>query len=488
MHIDKINELIEQGEGTEVEFKSSSFKLNKDAFESICAFLNRKGGHLLLGVSNSGKIEGVFDDSFQSVIDELTTQANNPQKLNPPFYLSPEVVKVQGKNVIHVLVPESSQVHQTAGKIFDRNEDGDFNITSQNERVAQLYLRKQSTYSENKIYPHVQLSDFKQELFQRIRSLARNERPDHPWLALTDEELLRSAGLFKKDYLTGNEGYTLAAILLLGKDEVIQDILPAYKTDAIKRVDDLNKYDDRDEIRTNLIESYDRLMAFVRKHLPDVFHQEGQQRISLRDRLFHEIIANLLVHREFMNPFPAKFIIEGNQVVSENWNRPHGNGLINPDYFSPFPKNPVIAKFFKEIGRVEELGSGVRNSFKYGKLYSGGEPPEFLEEDVFQVNIPVYDADRKEKLQKIVPSNIMRKISPEKLGEKLGKRLGERLGESEQKIFHAIAANPQITIVEMAKEFDLSTTAVENNIKKLKQKNFIIRVGSARGGSWQINL
>lgn len=181
MHTDKIKQLIKQGEGTEIEFKSSLYKLNKDAFESICAFLNRRGGHLLLGVSNLGKIEGVLEDSIQSVIDEVVTQANNPQKLNPPFYLSPEVVQIEGKNVVHVFVPESSQVHQTVGKIMDRNEDGDFDITSQNEQVTQLYLRKQSTYTENKIYPHVHISDFKQDLFQRVRNLARNERPDQYW-------------------------------------------------------------------------------------------------------------------------------------------------------------------------------------------------------------------------------------------------------------------------------------------------------------------
>jgi ATP-dependent DNA helicase RecG len=94
MHTDKIKELIKRGEGTEIEFKTSSNKLNKDAFESICAFLNRRGGHLLLGVSNSGEIEGVLEDSIQSVIDEVVTQVNNPQKLNPPFYLSPEIVQI----------------------------------------------------------------------------------------------------------------------------------------------------------------------------------------------------------------------------------------------------------------------------------------------------------------------------------------------------------------------------------------------------------
>ena len=39
----------------------------------------------------------------------------------------------------------------------------------------------------------------------------------------------------------------------------------------------------------------------------------------------------------------------------------------------PRPKNPVIADFFHSIGCADELGSGVRNLYKYVRLYSGAE-------------------------------------------------------------------------------------------------------------------
>ena len=39
-----------------VEFKQSKTKLNRDVFESVCAFLNRNGGHLFLGVNDAGSI------------------------------------------------------------------------------------------------------------------------------------------------------------------------------------------------------------------------------------------------------------------------------------------------------------------------------------------------------------------------------------------------------------------------------------------------
>ena len=56
--------------------------------------------------------------------------------------------------------------------------------------------------------------------------------------------------------------------------------------------------------------------------------------------------------------------------------------------FEPFPKNPAISKVFREIGLADELGSGMRNTYKFTKLYSGGVP-QFIEGDVFKTVIPL---------------------------------------------------------------------------------------------------
>ena len=384
-----IKNQIRKGEGISIEFKECRNKLGKDVFESICAFLNRNGGDLFLGVSDSGKITGIDPEAVDQVKNELVTALNNPQKLNPPFYLTPENWAIQGKRIIRLFVPESSQVHRCNGKIYDRNEDGDLDITSNTNLVTELYIRKQTSYSENRTYPYVSLKNLRPDLIAKARKLAVNQRPGHPWASMSDIELLKSAQLFQRDYQSGKEGFTLAAILLLGDDNAILSVLPHHRTDALLRRENIDRYDDRDDIRTNLIESYDRLMAFVAKHLPDKFFLEKDQRISLRDHIFREVAANMLIHREFLNPYPAKFIIETNRLFAENSNKPHGHGLIDPANFSPFPKNPVMASFFKEIGRADELGSGVRNLFKYCRHYSDGKTPELIEEDIFKCIVPL---------------------------------------------------------------------------------------------------
>ena len=55
--------------------------------------------------------------------------------------------------------------------------------------------------------------------------------------------------------------------MLLGKDDVILDVVPAYVTDALLRKVNVDRYDDREIIKTNLVESYEQLMEFARKHL-----------------------------------------------------------------------------------------------------------------------------------------------------------------------------------------------------------------------------
>ncbi len=112
------------------------------------------------------------------------------------------------------------------------------------------------------------------------------------------------------------------------------------------------------------------------------------QRISVRDKILREVASNILIHREYCNPFPAKIIIEKDRIYSENSNKPHIHGLINLNKFTPFPKNPVIAGVFKEIGNADDLGSGVRNLVKYTKLYSNSEP-EIRDEDIFKIIIPL---------------------------------------------------------------------------------------------------
>ncbi|HEX3934473.1 MAG TPA: RNA-binding domain-containing protein [Puia sp.] len=388
MNPERVQRLLKQKENIRLEFKEAKTTLPGNLFETICAMLNRDGGDILLGVDDDGMVTGIDETAVNTMVTNLVNLSNNPQKLDPPFILFPQTYTIEGNRLIHIQVPASSQVHKTAQTVFDRSQDGDFRV-NQPHRIAEIANRKRNHYTEGIIYPSLRFEDFKAELFPKIRNLIRSYDAQHPWLTLNDAQMLEVAGLWKRDFQSGQEGYTLAGALLLGKNEVIQQIIPHYKIDALVRVEDKLRYDDREYIQTNLVEAYEQLMAFVAKHLPDKFYMESEQRISLRTKIFREVVANLIVHREYTNAAPCTFIIYSNRLETENANNPHGEGPIDPHNFAPFPKNPLIAKFFIQLGRVEELGSGVLNTSRLAKEYAGGGKAVFIEGSTFKTLVPL---------------------------------------------------------------------------------------------------
>ena len=234
MNVERIAQLISQGEGILVEFKKAKNALPESLFETICAFLNRNGGVVLLGVTDDGKVEGVDPAHAPKMLKELTNLSNNPQKLFPAFLLNAETVEFHGKVLIYLYVPASSQVYRCKSKVYDRSEDGDFELKT-DEQIKNCYTRKNNSYSENTIYPFLYETDFELGIIERVRRIIQLNRRDHPWNDLSDMDFYRVAGLYRKDYVTEKEGFTMAALLLFGKEEAIQSAIPHYKVDALLR-------------------------------------------------------------------------------------------------------------------------------------------------------------------------------------------------------------------------------------------------------------
>ena len=295
--------------------------------------------------------------------------------------------------------------------------------------------------------------------------MAINRNKNHVWGNMSDEELLRSANLILIDPETKCEGITLAAILLFGKDNSIMSVLPQHKTDAIFRVENKDRYDDRDVVITNLIDSYDRLIVFGQKHLNDLFVLDGIININARDRILREIVSNTLAHRDYSSGFPAKMIIDNEKIMIENSNLAHGMGVLSLQKFEPFPKNPTISKVFREIGLADELGSGMRNTYKYTKLYSGADPL-FEERDVFRTIIPL----KKIATQKVGGNDVAQDVAQDKIA------LAEFIKEK-------IRGNDKITRKMIANEAGVSIKTIERVIKEIDNIKY---VGRGSNGHWEL--
>lgn len=309
---------------------------------------------------------------------------------------------------------------------------------------------------------------------------------------MDDLDLLKSAGLYGRDIVTGEEGFNLAAIMLLGKDDVILNVAPTYVTDALVRKVNVDRYDDREIIKTNLIESYSQLLDFGRKNLPDKFFLEDTVNKSLRNTIVREMISNTLMHREFTSRYTAKFVIEKDRIYVENANRATKEGFITVDNLEPNPKNPLIASFFRNIGYADQLGSGVRILFKYCKFYSGKEP-EFVEGDVFRIIVPLdenYSYDYGSNA-KAVSATLEVKDATLECDFETKKHKDATLKcdfgtKDESEIIQLIKENPSIPQSELQKKTGISLGTIKRIFPKLQEKGILVRVGGKRFGKWII--
>ena len=387
-----------------------------------------------LGVLDDGTVLGVPENAAADMVRNFISCVSNPALFTPTVYLSPKVLKYEGKTIIHIHVLPSAEVHSYKKIIYDRID-----------------------------------------MLPKLRIMAENQSngSGHPWSRMTDDELLKSARLYSIDRVTGEQGFNLAAVMLLGKDDVILDIVPAYVTDALLRRVNIDRYDDREIIQTNLIESYERLMEFGRKHLLDKFFLEDDQRKSLRNIITREMIANTLIHREYTSSYQAKFVIEKERMYVENANRASQNIVITPDNMEPIPKNPIIASFFRNIGYADQLGSGVRNLFKYSKFYSGNDP-EFIEGDIFKIIVPLDEGNREEQTTQSVTQTT----------QSVTQTTQSKENDPEKNIMELIEQNPFLSQKQMAEKLNLNKNTLKYYIKKMKEKGVIERVGTNRKGKW----
>ena len=214
-------------------------------------------------------------------------------------------------------------------------------------------------------------------------------------------------------------------------------------------------------------------MSFGRKHLNDLFVLDGIVNVNARDRILREIVSNTLAHRDYSSAFPAKMIIDDEKIEIENSNLPHELGALDLHKFKPFPKNPPISKVFREIGLADELGSGMKNTYKFTQLYSGKDPL-FIEENIFKTTIPL----KKIATQKVgsfvanVPRNVPR-IVPRNVPLKI-----------ENKIKTIIKNDTKVSRKNIALVLGVSEKTITRYIKEITDIKY---VGKGKNGHWEIN-
>jgi len=132
-------------------------------------------------------------------------------------------------------------------------------------------------------------------------------------------------------------------------------------------------------------------------------------------------------------------------------------------------RNPLIADLFHRIHLVEKMGTGINRIREECKKH--GNIKFQIEANGFFIA-----TFKLKKVGEVIP----------KISDRLVEGLVEGLVESQKEILKLISQNPYISKQELSNKIGISTTAVDKNISKLKQKGLLKRVGPAKGGHWEL--
>ena len=172
-----------------------------------------------------------------------------------------------------------------------------------------------------------------------------------------------------------------------------------------------------------------------------------------------EAVINTIVHSDFSREIPPVFEIFSDRMVFTSY-----GGMIprqsEQDFFScsSMPRNRELMRVFKDVGLVEQLGSGMSRILKaYDKSIFD------ISEHFIKVQIPF-------SVSKTVP-NITN---------------GDEIGD-ENKILVVLKREPAITAKKLSETLNVSTRKISQIIKGLRENGTITRVGSDRKGYWKIN-
>ena len=124
----------------------------------------------------------------------------------------------------------------------------------------------------------------------------------------------------------------------------------------------------------------------------------------------------------------------------------------------------------KETGLADELGSGMRNTYKYTQLYSG-QNPLFEEGDIFRTIIPL----KKIATQKVGGENVPRNV-PQDVSRM-------SFEELKSKIVEMIKKDSKVSRKFMAETLGVSEKTITRYIKDIPNIQY---VGKGKNGHWEV--
>lgn len=491
-----VTQLMNERETAEIEFKSAKGGFPKTFWETYSAFANTHGGTIVLGVKEKDgdyTLNNLTDDDVEKLQKDFWSGVHNKSTINVCLLKNSdvEVAEIEGCKVILFHIPQAQRdqrpIHCTMDAFngtFRRNYEGDYLCS--NAEVRRMFADADITRpADGRILKNYSWDDIDMPSFEQYRRLFTAAKPNHPWHSLNDEVLMRKLGGYRKDRETGEEGFTLAGILMFGKyDSIIdQSCAPRFFPDYKEIPADTTSMRWMDRVcpdgtwEANLFQFYRRVLPKLQQVIPTPFRLEGNQRKdeTPAHESLREAFANLCVHADYsedsslvVNRFPHRIVFSnpGVMLISKQQFYQGGESVC---------RNTSLQQMFMMIGSAEKAGSGVDKIFKGWETLNWKRP------------YPIEKA-QPNKVELVMP---LESLLDEKVLAELDRLFGKRMKavDSNVRIVLSMALTEEVINNERLRDaLALHPSDITHLLQHLCKEDFLTSSGRGRGTVYRLKV
>lgn len=389
--LDRLCELIAAGESTEREFKSDRRQLSdRTIYEEVVALANTSGGVLLIGVEDDGTVTGARPRHGRTT-DPLRLQSAIFNNTVPNVNTRISAVPHPAGSVLAIEVdPYPEPCATSAGKALRRTvgpngrpQTVPFYPRDQRSRRIDLGLLDFSA----QVMESASFDSLNPLEFERLRQMVTRLRGDRSLLELPEEDIAKALQLVE----TRDRQFVpnVAGLLLLGREEVLRDLLPTH-------VVHFQVIDAQGNVRMN--ESFTEPLLRVIEEIETRFSARNEEReitvgmvrLPIPDYSpegFREVFNNAILHRDYTR-LGAVYVqrYPDHLLITNPGGFPAGITLDNLLVHEPKPRSPRLAAAFKRIGLIEQTGRGVDKIY-LGQLRYGRPVPDYTRSDADGVRV-----------------------------------------------------------------------------------------------------
>ena len=374
----ELMDLLNAHEWRDVEFKEAQRAVPRNAYETVSAFANTDGGHLVFGVRKNGQdfeVVGVLD--IDKVQNDFLTTLRDRNKLSVIVGVCEELKEHGGSDLLIFFVPE---VRRSEKPVFLNGDirrsyirSGGCDVRcSDNERNRFLVDADGERYDGQPVDLDLSTA-LDSESIGWYRATCEGRPGNRSHVTLSHTDFLNEMGLLVEQH--GQVFPSLAAILLFGANAAFRQLLPRPVVDcqrfSLTRdiADTGERWIDRRVLDENLVRTWRALIDWYQRFADRPFRVDPaslQRDDAPPDyRAFRESMVNLLIHQDYSDHSRKAGIRHyTDQIVFWNPGDAFASGV---DLLEPGEKevrNPRIVTAFRRIGLSENAGWGLRDVFR----------------------------------------------------------------------------------------------------------------------------